>query len=64
MVNVDTVNALAPTEFTEMDDVVIAELVVNVDTVNALAPKELIFMELTEIAFVHVSALLAPDVST
>jgi hypothetical protein len=41
-----------------------AELVVSVDTVKAFAPRLLTFIELTETALVHVSALLAPLVRT
>jgi hypothetical protein len=39
------------------------ELVVSVETDKALAPRLLTFMEDTETALVHVSALLAPLVN-
>jgi hypothetical protein len=40
------------------------ELVVSVETDKALAPRLLTFIEDTETALVHVSALLAPLVRT
>jgi len=39
-------------------------LVVSVETDKAFAPRLLTFIELTETALVHVSALLAPEVKT
>jgi hypothetical protein len=44
-------------------DAVTDELVVSVETDKALAPRLLTFMEDTETALVHVSALLAPLVN-